>query len=151
MVFKTLFLFLYFCALGTQVVIIAAPANAHGDLLRAVAPFVDDGAAVGALFAQVTNSSTVTICCSMKYHRSVFLCAYPVLRWSAFHCVCSLSLVSTLFVSLLSCEGGTEDGQSYFVCRPLLWIMTEHALSVPFTVFQKMMAHAHKHTNAHTH
>ena len=33
--------------------IIAAPANAHPDLLRAVAPFVDDGAAVGALFAQV--------------------------------------------------------------------------------------------------
>lgn len=34
-------------------VIIAAPANAHPDLLRAVAPFIDDGAAVGALFAQV--------------------------------------------------------------------------------------------------
>ncbi|CAN0080738.1 unnamed protein product [Ectocarpus sp. 8 AP-2014] len=39
------------CA-GSEVVIIAAPANAHPDLLRAVAPFVDDGAAVGALFAQ---------------------------------------------------------------------------------------------------
>lgn len=37
----------------SKVVIIAAPANAHPDLLRAVAPFVDDGAAVGALFAQV--------------------------------------------------------------------------------------------------
>lgn len=36
-----------------QVVIIAAPANAHPDLLTSVAPFIDDGAAVGALFAQV--------------------------------------------------------------------------------------------------
>lgn len=36
-----------------QVVIIAAPANAHPDLLRAIAPFIDEGAAVGALFAQV--------------------------------------------------------------------------------------------------
>ncbi|CAM9483320.1 unnamed protein product [Choristocarpus tenellus] len=37
---------------GSEVVIIAAPANAHPDLLRAVGPFLDDGAAVGALFAQ---------------------------------------------------------------------------------------------------
>lgn len=36
-----------------KVVIIAAPANAHPALLRAVAPFVDDDVAVGALFAQV--------------------------------------------------------------------------------------------------
>lgn len=46
--------------LGLQVVIIAAPANAHPDLLRAVAPFVDDGAAVGALFAQVRGGKEGT-------------------------------------------------------------------------------------------
>lgn len=44
-----------FCP-GPQVVIIAAPANAHPDLLRAVAPFVDDGVAIGALFAQVMDA-----------------------------------------------------------------------------------------------
>jgi hypothetical protein len=38
---------------GSDVVIIAAPANAHPPLLAAIAPHVDDGAAVGALFAQV--------------------------------------------------------------------------------------------------
>lgn len=36
-----------------KVVIVAAPAYAHSDLLRGVAPFVEEGAAVGALFAQV--------------------------------------------------------------------------------------------------
>lgn len=36
-----------------KVVIVAAPAYAHSDLLRGVAPFVEKGAAVGALFAQV--------------------------------------------------------------------------------------------------
>ncbi|KAG5183184.1 NAD/NADP octopine/nopaline dehydrogenase [Tribonema minus] len=37
---------------GSDVVIIAAPANAHPPLLAAIAPHFDDGAAVGALFAQ---------------------------------------------------------------------------------------------------
>lgn len=37
---------------GSEVVIVAAPANAHPDLLRKVAPHVDYGARVGALFAQ---------------------------------------------------------------------------------------------------
>ncbi|CAM9481053.1 unnamed protein product [Heterosigma akashiwo] len=37
---------------GSDVVLIAAPANAHPDLLKAVAQDVDYGAAVGAIFAQ---------------------------------------------------------------------------------------------------
>jgi opine dehydrogenase len=37
---------------GSDVIIIAAPANAHPPLLQAIAPYIDDGAAVGALFAQ---------------------------------------------------------------------------------------------------
>ncbi|CAM9401305.1 unnamed protein product [Phaeothamnion confervicola] len=37
---------------GSDVILVAAPANAHPHILRAVAPFVDQGAAVGALFAQ---------------------------------------------------------------------------------------------------
>ncbi len=37
---------------GSEYVIVAAPANAHPDLLAKVAPHLDYGAKVGALFAQ---------------------------------------------------------------------------------------------------
>ena len=36
----------------SDVIIVAAPANAHPDILRSIAPYVRKGTAVGALFAQ---------------------------------------------------------------------------------------------------
>ena len=38
---------------NANVVIVAAPANAHPEILQSIAPFVTRGTAVGALFAQV--------------------------------------------------------------------------------------------------
>jgi len=37
---------------NSDVVIVAAPANAHPDILRKVSPYLEDGVALGALFAQ---------------------------------------------------------------------------------------------------
>ena len=49
----------------------AAPAYAHSDLLRGVAPFVEEGAAVGSLFAQVIRLDSTRPATSAGDEKSV--------------------------------------------------------------------------------